>query len=118
MAVVARKTTAAVPTKTTPAKGAPAKAAPAKTTAKAAAPVSKGKPFAVKSAKTGKTYFLHEKEVQTPSGIRTIRYFASAITVGLECPAIPAGYTTFENPRTGMPMLKTAPVAKKAAAKK
>lgn len=62
--------------------------------------------FSVKSNKSGKTYFLHSKEV-TLKGNRkqTIYYFAGqAGSNALN--AMPAGYEVMENKRTGLPMLR------------
>jgi hypothetical protein len=63
-------------------------------------------PYSVKSKKSGKTYFLHSKEVKLAGGrLQRIYYFAGVASTGSE-DALPAGYTVIENARTGLPMLK------------
>lgn len=62
--------------------------------------------YSVKSKKSGKTYYLHTKEVKLAGGRKQqIYYFAG--TEGKEAiAALPAGYEVTENSRTGLPMLK------------
>ena len=62
--------------------------------------------FSVKSKKSGKTYYLHTKEVNlTANRKQRIYYFAgTAGTNTLD--ALPAGYEVMENQRTGLPMLR------------
>lgn len=62
--------------------------------------------YSVKSKKSGKTYYLHTKEVKLAGGrLQKIFYFAGE--VGKEAlDALPAGYEVMENQRTGLPMLK------------
>jgi len=68
--------------------------------------------YSVKSKKSGKTYYLHSKEVKLAGGrLQKIFYFAGEAGAG-SLPALPAGYEVIENARTGLPMLKKA-VAKK-----
>jgi YHS domain-containing protein len=62
--------------------------------------------FSVKSKKSGKTYYLHTKEVKLAGGrLQRIYYFA-----GTEGPntldALPEGFEVMENSRTGLPMLR------------
>ncbi|HJM68775.1 MAG TPA: hypothetical protein QGF02_02395 [Candidatus Babeliales bacterium] len=62
--------------------------------------------YSVESKKSGKTYYLHSKEVKLAGGrMQRIFYFA-----GDERPnvldALPDGYKVIENARTGLPMLK------------
>lgn len=62
--------------------------------------------YSVKSKKSGKTYYLHSKDVKL-SGNRnqTIYYFAGeAKSNALD--SLPAGYEVMENKRTGLPMLR------------
>lgn len=62
--------------------------------------------YSTKSKKSGKTYYLHTKEV-TLAGNRKqqIYYFAGEKGKGtLE--EVPKGYEVFENKRTGLPMLR------------
>jgi len=64
--------------------------------------------YSVKSKKTGDTYFLHSKDVTLRGGRKvTIYYFAKQARENA-LDDIPAGYTTMENSRTGLPMLKKA----------
>ena len=62
--------------------------------------------YSVKSKKSGKTYFLHSKEVKL-AGDRKQRIFYFA---GEQKPntlnALPEGYEVMENSRTGLPMLR------------
>jgi YHS domain-containing protein len=62
--------------------------------------------YSVKSKKSGKTYYLHTKEVQLTAGRKQrIYYFAGE--AGKEAiDALPAGYEVMENERTGLPMLR------------
>lgn len=62
--------------------------------------------YSVKSAKSGKTYYLHSKVV-TLKGDRKqqIFYFAGEVKEGA-IDALPAGYEVMENKRTGLPMLR------------
>lgn len=61
--------------------------------------------FSIKSKKSGKTYYLHTKEVKLGTRKQRIYYFAGE--AGKDAiNAIPAGYETMENKRTGLPMLR------------
>ena len=62
--------------------------------------------YSVKSKKSGKTYYLHTKEVKLAGGrLQKIYYFAGqAESNSLD--ALPAGYEVMENERTGLPMLR------------
>lgn len=63
--------------------------------------------FSVKSKKSGKTYFLHTKDVKLKGGrMQKIYYFAGAINKLAEVNELPAGYEVIENARTGLPMLR------------
>ncbi|MFH1831746.1 MAG: hypothetical protein ABH827_02980 [bacterium] len=60
----------------------------------------------VKSKKSGKTYYLHSKDVKLKGDrIQKIFYFAGEVKEGA-LNALPAGYDVVENERTGLPMLK------------
>ncbi len=62
--------------------------------------------YSVKSAKSGKEYFLHERKQQLKGGQQvTLYYFAGAVG---ECAinALPEGYEVSENSNTGLPLLK------------
>lgn len=62
--------------------------------------------YSVKSKKSGKTYFLHSKEV-TLAGGRKQRIFYFAGEAAKEAiNELPEGYEVTENSRTGLPMLK------------
>ncbi len=58
------------------------------------------------SKKSGKTYYLHSKEVTLKGGQKqTIFYFAGAAGSNA-IDALPTGYIVVENERTGLPLLK------------
>lgn len=62
--------------------------------------------FSVKSKKSGKTYYLHTKDVKLAGGrMQKIYYFAGEAGSN-SLNALPAGYEVTENARTGLPMLK------------
>ena len=60
----------------------------------------------VQSKKSGKTYYLHTREVILRGGRQQrIYFFAQDIGQGA-LDAVPEGYIVSENPRTGLPLLK------------
>ncbi len=62
--------------------------------------------YSVISKKSGKTYYLHTRDVTLRGGReQTIYFFAQTIKDGA-LDALPAGYVVSENPRTGLPLLK------------
>ncbi len=62
--------------------------------------------YSVKSKKSGKTYYLHSKEVKLKGDrLQKIFYFAGEIKENA-LDALPEGYEVIENQRTGLPMLK------------
>lgn len=62
--------------------------------------------YSVKSKKSGKTYYLHTKEVKLAGGrLQKIYYFAGVAEKNA-LDALPAGYEVMENSRTGLPMLR------------
>tara|TARA_Y100000588_G_scaffold392763_1_gene505835 strand:+ start:36 stop:236 length:201 start_codon:yes stop_codon:yes gene_type:complete len=64
--------------------------------------------YSVASKKSGKTYYLHSKDVTLNGGRQqTIYYFAGAAGDNA-LDDLPAGYQVIENARTGLPMLKKA----------
>ena len=64
--------------------------------------------FSVKSKKSGKTYYLHSKDVKLKGDrIQTIYYFAGEVKKEA-LNELPKGYKVVENERTGLPMLKKA----------
>lgn len=64
--------------------------------------------YSVTSNKSGRTYYLHAKQVTLRGGRQqTIYFFAQDVRDGA-LDEVPAGYTVMENERTGLPMLKKA----------
>lgn len=62
--------------------------------------------FSTQSKKSGKTYYLHSRQVTLRGGRQqTIYFFAQDVRPGA-LDAVPAGYMVMENARTGLPMLK------------
>lgn len=65
-------------------------------------------PFSAQSKKTGKTFYLHSKEVILRGGRKQrIFFFASAVKEGA-VEQLPSGYSIGENSKTGLPILKKA----------
>ncbi len=60
----------------------------------------------VKSKKSGKTYYLHTKEVKLKGGRKQRIYYFAGKAGKDSIDAIPTGYETMENKRTGLPMLR------------
>lgn len=64
--------------------------------------------FSTVSKKSGKTYYLHNRNVTLRGGRQqTIYFFAQDVRDG-SLDAVPAGYEVMENSRTGLPMLRKA----------
>jgi len=64
--------------------------------------------FSVVSQKSGKTYYLHSRDVTLRGGReQTIYFFAQTEKEGA-MDELPAGYEVPETPRTGRPPLKQA----------
>lgn len=62
--------------------------------------------FSVVSKKSGKTYYLHQREQKLKGGQTvTLYYFGSEAKAGA-IDALPDGYEVTENARTGLPLLK------------
>ncbi len=62
--------------------------------------------FSTASKKSGKTYYLHSREVTLRGGRKqTIYFFAQDVRDGA-LDEVPAGYEVMENERTGLPMLR------------
>jgi transposase len=58
------------------------------------------------SKKSGKKYYLHERRQKLKGGQEvTLYYFASQPGDGA-IENVPAGYEPWENPKTGLPMLR------------
>jgi hypothetical protein len=62
--------------------------------------------YSVKSKKSGKTYFLHTKEVKLAGGRKQRIYYFAGAADDNSLDALPAGYEVMENKRTGLPMLR------------
>jgi YHS domain-containing protein len=62
--------------------------------------------FSVKSKKSGKTYFLHTKEVELSGGRKQKIFYFAGEAAKNSLDALPAGYEVMENERTGLPMLR------------
>ncbi|QQR55452.1 hypothetical protein IPG41_02775 [Candidatus Peregrinibacteria bacterium] len=63
--------------------------------------------FSVTNSK-GQTYFLHGKMVTLRGGRKQQIYYFARKEKSDALSALPAGYKTTENQRTGLPMLKKA----------
>jgi len=62
--------------------------------------------YSVVSKKSGKTYYLHSRNVTLRGGrSQTIYFFALEVRDGA-LDSVPSGYVVMENERTGLPMLK------------
>lgn len=62
--------------------------------------------FSTKSKKSGKTYYLHTKEVKLAGGRKQRIYYFAGAAGDNTLDAVPAGYEVTENKRTGLPMLR------------
>ena len=62
--------------------------------------------YSVKSKKSGKTYFLHTKEVTLAAGRKQRIYYFAGVAETNAIDALPEGYEVMENARTGLPMLR------------
>jgi hypothetical protein len=62
--------------------------------------------YSVVSKKTGKTYFLHSKNVTLKGGRKQMIYYFAGEAKSNALNALPVGYKVMENDRTGLPMLK------------
>jgi YHS domain-containing protein len=63
-------------------------------------------PYSVKSKKSGKTYYLHIKDVKLAGGRpQTIYYFSGEVGKN-SLDQLPSGFEVMENERTGLPMLR------------
>ena len=61
--------------------------------------------FSAKSQKSGKSYFLHSKEVTLRGDRKQIIYYFAQDQRSNACD-LPSGYKVSENSRTGLPILK------------
>jgi hypothetical protein len=62
--------------------------------------------FSVKSKKSGKTYYLHAKDVELAGGRKQRIYYFAGVAEKNALDALPVGYEMIENERTGLPMLR------------
>lgn len=62
--------------------------------------------YSVKSKKSGKTYFLHSKDVELKGGRKQRIYYFAGKAEKNALDALPAGYEVMENAKTGLPMLR------------
>lgn len=62
--------------------------------------------FSVQSKKSGKTYFLHEREQELRGGRKVTLYYFAGTPGSNAIDALPNGYVVSENDRTGLPILK------------
>lgn len=62
--------------------------------------------YSVKSKKSGKTYYLHTKQVKLAGGRQQKIYYFAGTAGDNTLDALPAGYEVMENSRTGLPMLR------------
>lgn len=62
--------------------------------------------YSVKSKKSGKTYYLHTKEVKLAGDRKQRIYYFAGEESKNSLDALPAGYEVMENQRTGLPMLR------------
>ncbi len=63
--------------------------------------------YSVKSKKSGKTYYLHTKDVVLRNGRRQrIFYFSGKATGPTVIDQLPAGYEVMESSLTGLPLLR------------
>lgn len=68
-------------------------------------------PLAVKSNKTGTTYYLHSKETPSRGGSRILYFFKKEVSSNdgfKPLDALPEGRMVTESPVTGLPLLKRA----------
>lgn len=64
--------------------------------------------FSATSKKSGRTFYLHSKEVTLRGGRKQrIFYFAGEVKEGA-IDSLPPGYALGENSKTGLPILKKA----------
>ncbi len=64
--------------------------------------------FSVVSKKSGRTFYLHERDVILRGGRKQrIYFFAGEVKPGA-MDAMPVGYALGENSKTGLPILKKA----------
>ena len=62
--------------------------------------------YSVKSKKSGKTYYLHTKEVILAGNRKQRIYYFSGKQESNSLDSLPTWYEVIENARTGLPMLR------------
>ena len=62
--------------------------------------------YSVESKKSGKTYYLHSKEVNLKGGRKQRIYYFAGQVGDFALDSLPDGYEVMENSRTGLPMLR------------
>ena len=62
--------------------------------------------YSTKSKKSGKTYYLHSKNVTLKGGQKQMIYYFAGSAAKNAMDALPTGYRVVENDRTGLPLLK------------
>ncbi len=62
--------------------------------------------FSAESKKSGKTYYLHSKEVTLKGGRKQRLYYFAGAAGPDAIDSLPDGYMVSENGRTGLPILK------------
>ncbi len=62
--------------------------------------------YSVKSKKSGKTYYLHTKEVELAGGRKQKIFYFAGEAGSNSLDSLPVGYEVMENERTGLPMLR------------
>ena len=62
--------------------------------------------YSVKSKKSGKTYYLHTKEVKLSGNRKQKIYYFAGDERENSLDSLPTGYEVIENKRTGLPMLR------------
>ncbi len=62
--------------------------------------------YSVKSKKSGKEYFLHQRNQVLKGGHTVTLYYFGGEAKDGAIDALPSGYEVSENTRTGLPLLK------------
>ena len=64
--------------------------------------------FSVASKKTGRTYYLHKKEVTLRGNRKQVIFYFAGAAQENAIDQLPPGYAIGENSKTGLPILKKA----------
>ena len=62
--------------------------------------------YSTVSKKSGKTYYLHSKDVTLRGGRKQRIYYFAGLAGGNAIDSVPSGFRVVENQRTGLPLLK------------